>query len=335
MQEIKRRETAKGFKMPASEQSFGSKLKETTAAVRFMHAKFGARRALKRSERDRAAETFHAEGSSLSASKRILDTRDPAYKAVTGVISRAKRYWRDMTVPYPERGIRLIRRDRIEEFNGKMREFKTELRAAANALHTAYDSLCQSARQSLGELFSVGDYPAIISDEFAIDTDFPTIGAPEYLKTLNPALYEAEQAKVEARFEAAVALAEQAFTEELHTLVGHLLERLKPDAAGQKKVFRDKAVTNLKEFFGRFADMSTGRNPALQQLVATAQAAVSGCEPVDLRNSADLQTQIASSLSSVAQVLDTLLVPKPTRSIVLDDGDGEAPAEPLTESEAA
>lgn len=329
--------------MPASEQSFGSKLKETTAAVRFSHAKFGARRALKRSERDRAAETFHADGSSLSASKRIIDTRDPAYKAVTGVISRAKRYWRDMTVPYPERGIRLIRRDRIAEFNGKLREFKTELREAADALHAAYDALCQSAQTSLGELFSVGDYPSIIGDEFSIEWDFPTIEAPEYLKTLNPALYEAEQAKVDARFNDAVMLAEQAFTAELHGLVSNLLERLKPDATGEQKVFRDKSVTNLKEFFDRFKEMSTGSNPALVQLVNQAQAALRGegdqlINPTDLRNSADLQTQIANSLGSVAEVLDTLLVAKPTRSIVLEDEPAStepASTEPTSSDEQA
>lgn len=323
---------AMGAKMPGP--TFGEQLKQTTAAVRFSHAKFGARRALKKSERDRAAATFQAEGASLSASKRIIDTRDPAYKAVTVVISRAKSYWRDMTVPYPERGIRLIRRDRLEEFNRKMREFKTELRSAVNALHDAYEALCQSAQQSLGELFSVADYPSIIGDEFSIEWDFPTIGAPEYLKTLNPALYEAEQAKVDARFNEAVTLAEQAFTAELHGLVGHLLERLKPDATGEQKVFRDKAVTNLAEFFDRFKEMSTGSNPALAQLVHQAQAALRGeggnlVNPSDLRNSADLQTQIANSLGSVAEVLDTLMVVKPARSIVLED---DPPAE---ESEAA
>lgn len=331
--------------MPGAEQSFGSKLKETTAAVRFSHAKFGARRALKRSERDRAAATFHAEGASLSASKRIIDTRDPAYKAVTAVISRAKGYWRDMSVPYPERGIRLIRRDRLEEFNIKMREFKNELREAVNQLNTAYEALCQSSQSSLGDLFSVSDYPAIIGDEFSIQWDFPTIGAPEYLKTLNPALYEAEQAKVDARFNDAVMLAEQAFTAELHGLVGNLLERLKPDATGEQKIFKDKSVTNLKEFFDRFKEMSTGSNPALVQLVNQAQAALRGegenlINPTDLRNSADLQTQIANSLGSVSEVLDTLMVIKPARSIVLDEDepaadhrDRPAPAELISENE--
>lgn len=317
------------------EQSFGSKLKETTAAVRFSHEKFGARRALTRSQRDTAASSFHADGASLSASKRIIDTKDPSYKAVTGVISRAKGYWRDMTVPYPERGVRLIRRDKIAAFNAKMTEFKNELRDAANELHAAYDALCVSAREQLGDLFSVEDYPAVLKDEFSIEWDYPTIGAPDYLKTLNPALYEAEQAKVEARFNDAVMLAEAAFTEELHGLVGNLLERLKPDANGEQKVFRDKSVTNLAEFFEKFKEMSTGANPALAALVGQAQAALRGegagglINPTDLRNSADLQTQIAQSLGSVAEVLDTLLVPKPSRSIVLDD----EPAEDTTQPE--
>ena len=49
------------------------------------------------------------EGQFLSAGKKLLDTRHPAFKAVTGVRSRLLAYWKGMTLPYPEPGIRLIR----------------------------------------------------------------------------------------------------------------------------------------------------------------------------------------------------------------------------------
>ena len=56
-----------------------------------------------------------------------------------------------------------------------------------------------------------------------------------------------------ARFEEAVRLAEQAFTEEFARLVAHLTERLSGVGEdGKPKVFRDSAVDNLAEFFDRF-----------------------------------------------------------------------------------
>ena len=46
------------------------------------------------------------------------------------------------------------------------------------------------------------------------------------------------------RFEEAVRLAEQAFVGEFARLVAHLGERLVNDETGQRRVFRDSAVTN-------------------------------------------------------------------------------------------
>ena len=55
------------------------------------------------------AETFGAESPFLSAAKRLLDTRDPAFRAVTAVKNQAVAYFKGSSLPYPEPGIRLVR----------------------------------------------------------------------------------------------------------------------------------------------------------------------------------------------------------------------------------
>ena len=86
--------------------------------------------------------------------------------------------------------------------------------------------------------------------------DFPSVEPPDYLRQLSPALYEQERARVAARFDEAVRLAEEAFTAELAKLVSHLTERLTGQDDGKPKVFRDSAVENLNEFFSRFRTLS-------------------------------------------------------------------------------
>ncbi len=74
---------------------------------------------------------------------------------------------------------------------------------------------------------------------------------------LSPGLYEAERARVSARFEEAVQLAEQAFLDEFARLVAHLTERISGVGEdGQPRVFRDSAVGNLGEFFDRFRSLN-------------------------------------------------------------------------------
>ena len=50
---------------------------------------------------------------------------------------------------------------------------------------------------------------------FDLEVSYPAIEPPHYLIALNPGVFEAEQARVRERFEAAVEMAEQAFATEL------------------------------------------------------------------------------------------------------------------------
>ena len=53
---------------------------------------------------------------------------------------------------------------------------------------------------------------------FQLEYDFPSVEPPDYLRQLSPALYEQEKARVAGRFDVAVRLAEEAFTNELARL---------------------------------------------------------------------------------------------------------------------
>ena len=114
-----------------------------------------------------------------------------------------------------------------------------------------------AAAERLGRLFNPGDYPETLVGLFDVSWDFPSVEPPDYLRELNPALYEAERARVAARFDEAVQLAEQAFLEEFAKLVGHLSERIGGVGEdGKPKVFRDSAIGNLGDFFERFRNLN-------------------------------------------------------------------------------
>src|SRR6185437_8099512 len=131
-------------------------------------------------------------------------------------------------------------------------------------------------RERLGSLFNPGDYPPQMAGLFAITWEFPSIEPPSYLQELNLALFEQEQARVAARFDEAVRLAEEAFTSELGKLVSHLAERLTGANDGRPKIFRDSAITNLTEFFERFRQLNVRSNPELESLVDRVQQLVRG-----------------------------------------------------------
>lgn len=292
------------------------RLRATMAAVRVMFTWLGSRKTLTQEQKSQAADTFGAERAYLSAGKKLLDTSHPAFKAVTAVRTRVIAFWKGISLPYPESGIRLIRQSDISSFTVQMTAMKAELDEAVIQLDAQYDELKSAARRRLGSLYNAGDYPATLRGWFDVSYDFPSVEPPEYLRQLSPQLFQQEADRVAARFDEAVQLAEQAFTEELSKLVSHLTERLSGSDDGKPKVFRDSAVENLREFFDRFRHLNIRSDQHLDDLVAQAQRVVRGVEPQQLRDNQALRQQVASQLSGVQSVLDGLLVERPRRNIL-------------------
>jgi len=300
----------------AQSTSPSQRLRTTCAAVRLSFTTFGIRKTLSPAQKEHAAESFGAQGSYLSAGKKLLDTSHPSFKAVTAVRSRAVNYWKGMSLPYPEAGIRLIRQNQVEPFDNQMNWFQQELADAVDALDEQYHELQTAARQRLGTLYNPADYPESLRGLFSMDWEFPSVEPPDYLMQLNPELYQQECDRVAARFDDAVQLAEAAFTEELAKLVEHLTERLTGQLDGKPKVFRDSAIENLTGFFERFRQLSISSNDQLDELVDQAQQVVQGVEPQTLRDNHVLRQTVAAELSEVQTVLDDLLVDRPRRNIL-------------------
>jgi len=292
------------------------RLRTTMAATRVSIRWLGVRRTLSDEQKAEAAEPFGAEAAYLSAAKKLLDTNHPAFKAVTSVRNRAVSFWRALSLPYPEPGLRLIRQDKVDEFAAQMRQFQEELAEAVENLDRHYSELKATARQRLGSLYNPGDYPESLSGLFEIAYEFPAIEPPSYLQGLNPQLYEEECRRVQSRFDEAVRLAEEAFVAELAKLVSHLTERLSGSEDGRAKIFRDSAVENLTEFFQRFRDLNVRSSEQLDRLVADAQRVIRGVEPQALRDNAGLRQHVATEMSRVQSVLDGLLVDRPRRNIL-------------------
>ena len=292
------------------------RLRSAMAAARVSVHWFGVRKSLTPQQTAQAADAFGAEDRFLSAAKKLLDTTHPAFKAVTAVRSRLQSYWKGVSLPFPEPGVRLVRRDQIEAFAGQMRQFQEELAEAVDNLNGHYGDLRATAQQNLGHLYNPADYPQSLIGLFSVEFDFPSVEPPNYLQHLNPELYEQECARVQRRFDEAICLAEDAFIAELSKLVSHLTERLAGQEDGKPKIFRNSAMENLTDFFTRFRQLNVRSNEQLDALVEDAQRIVGGVEPQTLRDDAGLRQKVATELSRVQSVLDGLLVDRPRRNIL-------------------
>lgn len=299
-----------------NEVNHAERLRTTCIAIRLSFSWFGTRKTLTDSQKEQAAETFGAEGGFLSARKKLIETDHPAWKELTGIRNRILTYWRAMSLPYPEAGIRLIPQDSVAELDSRLRRLRDELRESVMRLEDHYEELKSAAQMRLGSLYNEDDYPSRLDNLFSVTWDFPSVEPPSYLMELSPELYQQESQRMQQRFNEAIGLAEQAFMAELSQLVSHLTERLAGNDDGRPKIFRDSAVTNLDSFFERFRRLNIGSNEGLDQLVDEARQVVRGVSPKELRSNSTLRQHVATQLSGVQSVLDGLMIDRPRRNII-------------------
>ncbi|MFH5806947.1 hypothetical protein ACG2DA_23135, partial [Alienimonas sp. DA493] len=112
-------------------QNPAERLRGDAAAVRLHVSWPGLRRTLSAEQKEDAASPFDAESGSLSASKKLLDTKHPALRAAARVRHAAVSHWKSASLPYPEAGVRLLPRTDLPAFERRMTELQAELADAA------------------------------------------------------------------------------------------------------------------------------------------------------------------------------------------------------------
>jgi hypothetical protein len=277
----------------------------------------GTEKSLSPEQRAQAAQPFSADARNLRAAKKILDVKNPAYRAVTSIRGKAEDYYKSLSTPYVEPGVRLMPREKRAEFQDQMDLFRVELDDAVSALDARYFELREQARRALGDLFNPADYPVSLVGAFGVTYDYPNLGEPPSFLVEDPEEYTRQSRLIRDRFEQAVVLAEEAFLGQFADCVRHICERLDGTGDdGTPRVFRDTLVTNLVDFVEQFRLLNLNSNEQLDQLVERAQGAIRGVSAQDLRDSAGLRERVAGDMARVQVALDRLMSDQPRRRIL-------------------
>jgi hypothetical protein len=302
--------------IPLGTESPAHRLRRTAAAIHLVVHWWGVHRSLSTQQKEEVSAGYAADVRFLTAGKKIIDTRHEAVRRLSSIKTRLGNYWRGLTLPFTEPGIRLIRQSEIGPFVHTMEGFRDELTNAEIDLNAVYHEIKLDAQRRLGRLYNANDYPPEIRQMFTVEWDFPSVEPPSYLLRIAPEVYEAERARVAARFDEAVRLAEQAFAAEFAKLLSHLTERLGESEKGERRIFRDSAVSNLSDFFERFRRLNIRSNPELDALVDEAQQLVRGFAPQDLRDNGGLRQHVGVEMARMQERVERLIVETPRRRII-------------------
>lgn len=301
-------------------QTFGEKLQSETIGVELHRQNLKLRRKMTDSQLAKTAMVFQADPKSVSGGRKLLNTKHELVAPVLSLMLEARYYVRDRSIDYPEKGVRLMKVKNVDSMVERIARYKQELAEMLEALDAGWEEIKQEAMERLGELYSEADYAQLPSTYVTIDVSFPAIKPDERLMKINPELYKQEQERIRARFEDAVSKAEAQAAEQVQELLGHFLERMKPDAEGKTKVLRTSTLENIKHFVGMFRETSIGSNQALDALVDKVDQLTGGLDAVDIRKAAPEDRQkITEGFEKLKEIADTLVVDKAGREFTFDD----------------
>lgn len=217
-----------------TDQELVQRLRKELIGCRLTINRLPTSRALTDRQKEKAAEALRCKSESLSASRRLFKRGDPHLRRVNDVLKDAKAYWKSLTVPYVsedrsspiEKGLRLMRVDRVESFDDQMREFSEQLAAAVESLQQHYDEVLAAAREQLGDLFDPANYVDDVRQFYALTWGFQAVEPPNSLRRLHPELYREQTQKLEAKLSESAQLAIALFVEELKGSLQHVMSQL-------------------------------------------------------------------------------------------------------------
>lgn len=317
------RETAQAEAVEQHERNFGEQLKNQTTGCRVATFSLSVRRTMPKGAISEVAEHFAAQESSLSGSRQVINRKHPLVRPVYRALKMAKEMVHAYTIDYPEKGVRLVKLDRVEWLREQINEIRGQLDDALVDLDSGWQAVKDDAKERLGDLYNDGDYPPTPSLGFGIELSFPAIQPDDRLARLHPELYAQEQARIRVRFEEAVQIAEAKAAEELSKMLAHLVSRMQPDPeTGKAKTINASAVDNLKEFAERFRTISVGSmgsNADLERLISEVESAASGVDIKALRAAdGSERATLAESFERLREQVDSLVISRPVRDIDLD-----------------
>ena len=220
-------------------------------------------------------------------------------------------------LPFNIRGIYYVPTQNIAKVLETIEDLKTQFWQQVDEFCAQYDLYREEARLRLNGHFHETDYPSTdkIRDKFNWNLQMMQFSAPSRLQFVNREMYEQATANFHADIEAFRENSVLLLREKFKALVDHMMERLTPDADGQRKIFRNSMVENLRQFIGDFQNLNISNDTELAEEINKVNLLMEGVQPEELRSSTALPQYLGQILERVKTNVDQMIETAPKRRV--------------------
>lgn len=229
----------------------------------------------------------------------------------------ANEYLHNRALPFNIRGIYYLPNSSIHDALEKIKSFEETFNYKVEEFCTQYVQYRDEARIRLNGHFREQEYPSVrdIRDKFGWNLQIMQFSAPSQLQLVSSEMYREAKLKFDQEIEEfrfnSMALLRSRFSE----LVEHVCDRLTPDADGNRKIFRNSTVDNLKEFIEGFSHLNITDDSSLAEEVNKVSMLIDGMDPEMLRSNEVMIQRVSSVMIRVKETVSGLVENAPKRKI--------------------
>jgi hypothetical protein len=232
---------------------------------------------------------------------KVLATKE-SLKEIQAAVGCARTFHMEQTLPWGERGERLLPSKNYTAYNRQMRAYKGQFEAAVDAFVGDYHTVIFEAKQTLGGLFNREDYPD--SSEIREKFEFRTVISPvptgqDFRVSLAKEEITAIQKDIEKRLDESNAAATRDLWQRLYELVGHMVERLSDPEA----IFRDTLIGNIVRMTELLPRLNLYDDPQLEAMRRKIEASLCAYTPTELRCDKEVRQKAADDAKAVLDAM--------------------------------
>jgi len=207
--------------------------------------------------------------------------------AITKFQARARSEHYRLTLPWNDRGARLLPTVSLLDYKKVMNQYQAEFDRLVDAFLIKYSTLVAAAAFQLGTLFDRKEYPdaAQVAGRFRMDIAFvplPTSG--DFRLDVESEVQRELMEQYDRRLAEQLASATKDSWTRLYDALQRLSDRLTVDEDGKKKIFHDTIVTGAVELCELLTAMNVTQDPQLESARRKLQEVLLGVTPKELRD---------------------------------------------------
>ena len=243
----------------------------------------------RKQDRTTQAEVTLAKGSGSKKAASVyknLFAECKELEAITKFQARARSEHYRLTLPWNDRGARLLPTISLLDYKQVMNRYQQEFDRLVDAFLIKYSTLVAAAAFQLGTLFDRNEYPdaAQVARRFRMDIAFvplPTSG--DFRLDVESEVQRELMEQYDRRLAEQLASATKDSWDRLYEALARLSDRLTVDEDGKKKIFHDTIVTGAVELCELLTAMNVTQDPQLESARRKLQEVLLGVTPKELR----------------------------------------------------